>query len=310
MVSFIRCPTGKGGMVIGVKLAIWFAADGALFLCGAGGGAAGVGGFLYDCAAICALLHMMFSVIGRFPSSAALMCAGDGRDGGRLLIMANAALSAFGSRFGGGRFLCDLPLAVGVSGFLYICFAIHASLPMTGLIRRPVGKGGMVTGIKLAIRFAADFAPFRFGAGGGAAGVSGFFYICVAIVASLPMPGLIKYPAGKGGVNIGVKLAVWFAADFALFLCVAGGSAAGVSSFLYNRTAICTLFHMMHSISGRFPSSAALMRAGDGRDGGRFFVVANAALSAFGSRFGGGRFLCDLPLAVGVGSFFYICAAS
>ena len=79
----------------------------------------------------------------------------------------------------------------------------------------------------------------------------------------------------------GIKLAVWFAADFALFLCVAGGSVAGVSSFLYNSTAICTLFHMMHSISGRFPRSAALMRAGDGRDGGHFFVVANAARAMF-----------------------------
>ena len=74
-------------------------------------------------AAICALLHMMHPVIGRFPNSAALMHAGDGRDGGRLLIMASAALSAFGSRFGGGRFLCDLPLAVGVDGFFYICVA-------------------------------------------------------------------------------------------------------------------------------------------------------------------------------------------
>ena len=74
--------------------------------------------------------------------------------------------------------------------------------------------------------------------------------------------------------------------------------------------AICALFHMMHSISGRFPRSAALMCAGDGRDGGRFFVVANAAFSAFGSRFGDGRFLCDLPLAVGVGGFLDVCVAS
>ena len=174
-------------------------------------------------AAICALFHVVHPVIGRVPS-AALMCAGDGRDGGRFFVVANAALSAFGSRFGGGRFLCDLPLAAGVDGFFYICFAILASLPMAGLIKFPVGKMGMVTGIKLA---------------------------------------------------------VWFAADFALFLCVAGGSAAGVSSFLYNRTAICTLFHMMHSISGRFPRSAALMRAGDGRGGGRFFVAANAARAMF-----------------------------
>ena len=91
------------------------------------------------------------------------------------------------------------------------------------------------------------------------------------------MVGLIRCPAGKGGVVTGIKLAIRLAADFALFLCGAGGSTAGVSNFLYNRTAICTLFHMMHSISGRFPRSAALMCAGDGRDGGRFFVVANAA---------------------------------
>ena len=238
MVGLIKFPVGKGGMVTGVKLTVWFAADFALFLCVAGGSAA------------------------------------------------------------------------GVSNFLYNRTAILAGLPVAGLIRFPVGKGGVVTGVKLAIRFAADFALFRFGAGGGAAGVSSFLYNRTAIVASLPMTGLIKFPAGKGGMVTGIKLAVWFAADGALFLCGAGGSAAGVSSFLYNRTAICTLFHMMHSISGRFPRSAALMRAGDGRDGGHFFVVANAALSAFGSRFGDGRFLCDLPLAVGVGGFFYICAAN
>ena len=44
MVSFIRCPVGKGGVVTGIKLAIRLAADFALFLCGAGGSAAGVGG--------------------------------------------------------------------------------------------------------------------------------------------------------------------------------------------------------------------------------------------------------------------------
>ena len=51
---------------------------------------------------------------------------------------------------------------------------------MAGLIKFPVGKGGMVIGVKLAIWFAADFALFRFGAGGGAAGVGGFLDICVA----------------------------------------------------------------------------------------------------------------------------------
>ena len=108
MVSFIRCPAGKGGVNIGVKLAVWFAADFALFLCGAGGGAA------------------------------------------------------------------------GVSSFLYNRTAIVASLPMAGLIKYPTGKGGMVTGIKIAIRLAANLAPFRFGAGGGAAGVGGFLDVCVA----------------------------------------------------------------------------------------------------------------------------------
>ena len=122
MVSFIRRPAGKGGMVTGAKPTVWFAADFALFRFGAGGGAAGVGGFLYDCAAICALFHVVHPVIGRYPS-AALMCAGDKRDGGRFFVVANAALSAFGSRFGGSRFLCDLPLAVGVGGFFYICAA-------------------------------------------------------------------------------------------------------------------------------------------------------------------------------------------
>ena len=51
MVSFIRCPAGKGGVIIGVKLAVWFAANLALFRSGAGGSAAGMGGFLYICAA-------------------------------------------------------------------------------------------------------------------------------------------------------------------------------------------------------------------------------------------------------------------
>ena len=130
-------------------------------------------------AAICALFHVVHPVIGRFPS-AALMCAGDGSDGGRFFVVANAALSAFGSRFGGGRFLCDLPLAAGVDGFFYICFAILASLPMAGLIKFPVGKMGMVIGVRFAIRLAADFALFRSSAGGSAAGVGGFLDVCVA----------------------------------------------------------------------------------------------------------------------------------
>ena len=47
------------------------------------------------------------------------------------------------------------------------------------------------------------------------------------------MPGLIKFPAGKGGMVTGVKPTVWFAANLALFLCGAGGIAAGVRGFLY-----------------------------------------------------------------------------
>ena len=73
--------------------------------------------------------------------------------------------------------------------------------------------------------------------------------------------------------------------------------------------AICALFHVVHPVIGRFPS-AALMCAGDGRDGGRFFVVANAALSAFGSRFGGSCFFIDDPVVEGVGGFLDVCVAS
>ena len=79
---------------------------------------------------------------------------------------------------------------------------------MVSFIRCPVGKMGMVTGIKLAVWFAADGAHLLCGAGGSAAGVSSFLYNRTAIVASLPMAGLIKYPAGKGGMVIGVKLAI------------------------------------------------------------------------------------------------------
>ena len=99
---------------------------------------------------------------------------------------------------------------------------------MVSFIRRPAGKMGVVTGIKLAIRLAADFALFLCVAGGGATGVSGFLYICVAILAGLPMTGLIRCPAGKDGMVTGIKLAIRLAADFTLFLCGAGGGTAGV----------------------------------------------------------------------------------
>ena len=131
-------------------------------------------------AANCAFLHVVHPVIGRFPS-AALMCAGDRRDGGRFFVVANAALSAFGSRFGGSCFFIDDPVAVGMDGLINVgCFTVCTDFPVVGLIRCPAGKGGMVTGIKIAIRLAANLALFRFGAGGSVAGVGGFFYICVA----------------------------------------------------------------------------------------------------------------------------------
>ena len=103
---------------------------------------------------------------------------------------------------------------------------------MVSFIRCPVGKMGMVIGVKLAVWFAADFALFRFGAGGGAAGVSSFLYNRTAIVAGLPMAGLIKYPVGKGGVVTGIKLAIRLVANLALFRSGAGGGAAGVGGFL------------------------------------------------------------------------------
>ena len=152
MPGLIKFPVGKMGMVTGARFAIRFAADFAPFRFGAGGGAAGVSGFLYDRAASCTLFHVMHSVIGRFPSSAALMCAGDGMDGGRFFVVANAALSAFGSRFGDGWLFIDDPVAVGMDGLINVgCFTVCTGFPMTGLIRCPVGKGGVVTGIKLAI---------------------------------------------------------------------------------------------------------------------------------------------------------------
>ena len=60
MVSFIRCPAGKIGVVTGIKLAIRLAADFALFLCGAGGSAAGVGGKvqLFGAVGICTAVPM------------------------------------------------------------------------------------------------------------------------------------------------------------------------------------------------------------------------------------------------------------
>ena len=139
---------------------------------------------------------------------------------------------------------------------------------MVSFIRCPVGKMGMVIGVKLAIRLAADFAPFRFGAGGSAAGVSSFLYNRTAIVASLPMAGLIKFPVGKVGVVTGVKLAIRLATDFALFRFGAGGSAAGVSCKvqLFGAVGICTAVPMAGGIG--CPSITTNVRMGSrGADG-------------------------------------------
>ena len=213
--------------------------------------------------------------------------------------------------------LLDGRFSAAIRALFHVVHSVIGRFPSAALMRAWAG-GGDGFGLRFIV---ADGAYLMPGTGFSGScffindpfseGVGGIINAgCVTVCTDFPMVGFIRCPVGKGGMVTGVKPTVWFAADFALFLCVAGGSAACVGGFLYNRTAICTLFHMMHSISGRFPRSAALMCAGDGMDGGRFFVVANAALSAFGSRFGGGRFLCDLPLAVGVGGFFYICAAS
>ena len=110
------------------------------------------------------------------------MCAGaGGGDGDRFFVVADAALSVLGTGFGGGCPLCDLPLAIGVGGFNNVgCFTVCADFPMAGGVGCPVGKGGVVIGVKLPIRLVADGAHLLCGAGGGAAGVGGFLYICVA----------------------------------------------------------------------------------------------------------------------------------
>lgn len=78
---------------------------------------------------------------------------------------------------------------------------------MTGLIKFPVGKMGMVIGIKLAIRLAADFALFRFGAGGGAAGVSCKVQLfgAVGICTAVPMAGGIGCPSITTNVRMGSR---------------------------------------------------------------------------------------------------------
>ena len=75
-------------------------------------------------AAICALLHMMHPVIGRFPS-AALMCAwaGGGDGFGLRFIVADGAYLMPGTGFSGSCFFIDDPVAIGVGGFRDVCVA-------------------------------------------------------------------------------------------------------------------------------------------------------------------------------------------
>ena len=82
------------------------------------------------------------------------------------------------------------------------------------------------------------------------------------------MPGLIRCPAGKGDVVTGVKLAIRLAADFALFLCGAGGGAAGVGCKvqLFGAVGICTAVPMAGGIG--CPSITTNVRMGSrGADG-------------------------------------------
>ena len=107
--------------------------------------------------------------------------AGDGDGFSLRFIVADGAYLMPGTGFSGSCFFINNPFSEGVGGFINVgCFTVCTDLPMAGLIRCPVGKGGVVTGIKIAIRLVANLALFRFGAGGSAAGVSGFLYICVA----------------------------------------------------------------------------------------------------------------------------------
>ena len=143
-------------------------------------------------AAICALFHVMHSISGRHPS-AALMRAGDGGgDGfGLRFIVADGAYLMPGTGFSGSCFFINDPFSEGVGGIINAgCVTVCTDFPMVGFIRCPVGKGGMVTGVKPTVWFAADFALFLCVAGGSAACVGGFFYICFAILAGFPMVSL------------------------------------------------------------------------------------------------------------------------
>ena len=80
---------------------------------------------------------------------------------------------------------------------------------MTGLIRCPVGKMGMVTGARFAIRLAADFALFLCGAGGSAAGVGCKVQLfgAVGICTAVPMVGGIGCPSITTNVRMGSRRA-------------------------------------------------------------------------------------------------------
>lgn len=77
------------------------------------------------------------------------MCAGaGGGDGfGLRFILADGAFLMLGTRFGGGWFFIDDPVAGGVFGFIFDGVAIFAGFPMVGGVGCPcvtkgVGVGG------------------------------------------------------------------------------------------------------------------------------------------------------------------------
>lgn len=78
---------------------------------------------------------------------------------------------------------------------------------MTGLIRCPVRKMGMVIGVKLAIRLVANLALFLCGAGGGAAGVGCKVQLfgAVGICTAVPMAGGIGCPPITANVRMGSR---------------------------------------------------------------------------------------------------------
>ena len=78
---------------------------------------------------------------------------------------------------------------------------------MVGLIKFPVGKVGMVTRARFAIRLVANLALFLCGAGGGAAGVGGKVQLfgAVGICTAVPMAGGIGCPSITTNVRMGSR---------------------------------------------------------------------------------------------------------